>query len=236
MIDIELKNISKSFGMNDNNEITVLKNLSLLIPKGKKISISGTNGSGKSTLLKIIDGSLKPDNGNVLFNSEDVTNVSELRRSNVISKVHQNPSFDFAPNLTLFENFTVAKLKDRRIRFNLANNKLRRKEIESFLSNFGFGILITKLDHTISEFSGGQKQIVSVLMALICSAKIFLFDEPTSNLDAENLRIFLNLIKSMNKWYNPTVIFVSHNSPEIIELADEHYILVDGKIVRTNKK
>jgi len=230
MIDIELKNIYKAFNKNGVNEITVLKNLSLVIPMGKSIAISGANGSGKSTLLKIIEGNIEPDDGNVFFNGEDITKVSELRRSKIISKVHQNPSLDFAPNLTLFENFTIAKLKDAKISFRYANNNNRRSEIELFLNDFGFELFIEKLDCRISEFSGGQKQIVSVLMALICSAKIFLFDEPTSNLDTENLKIFLKLIKTLKNGNNPTVVFVSHNSPEIIQLADEQYILIDGKL------
>lgn len=233
MIDIELKNICKAFNKDDINEIAVLKHLSLVIPMGKSISINGANGTGKSTLMKIIEGNLKPDSGNVFFNGEDITNVSELRRSKIISKVHQNPSLDFAPNLTLFENFTIAKLKDAKISFHYANNKNRRTEIESFLNDFGFEIFIKKLDCKVSEFSGGQKQIVSVLMALICSAKIFLFDEPTSNLDTENLKIFLKLIKTLKNGNNPTVVFVSHNSPELIQLADEQYILFDGKLNKT---
>ena len=132
MIDIELKNISKAFNQNGSNEIVVLKNLSLSISKGKSIAISGANGSGKSTLLKVIEGNLKPDSGNVFFNGVDVTSVSELSRSKTISKVHQNPSLDFAPNLTLFENFTIAKLKEDKISFRFADNKQRRKEIELF--------------------------------------------------------------------------------------------------------
>lgn len=232
MIDIELKNISKAFNQNGSNEIVILKNLSLSISKGKSIAISGANGSGKSTLLKVIEGNLKPDTGNVFFNGEDVTSVSELNRSKTISKVHQNPSLDFAPNLTLLENFTIAKLKEDKISFRFAENKQRRKEIESFLSEFGFESLLKKLDSNVSEFSGGQKQIVSVLMALICSAKIFLFDEPTSNLDTENLKVFLKLIKTLKNGNNPTVIFVSHNSPELLSLADEKYLLNDGQLNR----
>lgn len=231
MIDIELKNISKAFNQNGSNEIVVLKNLSLSISKGKSIAISGANGSGKSTLLKVIEGNLKPDSGNVFFNGEDVTSVSELSRSKTISKVHQNPSLDFAPNLTLFENFTIAKLKEDKISFRFADNKQRRKEIESFLREFGFESLLKKLDSNVSEFSGGQKQIVSVLMALIGSAKIFLFDEPTSNLDTENLKIFLKLIKTLKNGNNPTVIFVSHNSPELLSLADEKYLLSEGQLI-----
>ena len=233
MIDIELKNISKAFNQNGSNEIVVLKNLSLSISKGKSIAISGANGSGKSTLLKVIEGNLKPDSGNVFFNGVDVTSVSELSRSKTISKVHQNPSLDFAPNLTLFENFTIAKLKEDKISFRFADNKQRRKEIELFLSEFGFESLLKKLDSNVSEFSGGQKQIVSVLMALICSAKIFLFDEPTSNLDIENLKVFLKLIKTLKNGNNPTVIFVSHNSPELLSLADEKYLLSEGQLNRT---
>lgn len=233
MIDIDLKNISKTFNQNGSNEIVVLKNLSLSISKGKSIAISGANGSGKSTLLKVIEGNLKPDSGNVFFDGEDVTSVSELSRSKTISKVHQNPSLDFAPNLTLFENFTIAKLKEDKISFRFADNKERRKEIELFLSEFGFESLLKKLDSNVSEFSGGQKQIVSVLMALICSAKIFLFDEPTSNLDTENLKIFLKLIKTLKNGNNPTVIFVSHNSPELLSLADEKYLLSEGQLNRT---
>lgn len=231
MIDIELKNISKAFNQNGSNEIVILKNLSLSISKGKSIAISGANGSGKSTLLKVIEGNLKPDSGNVFFNGEDVTSVSELNRSKSISKVHQNPSLDFAPNLTLFENFTIAKLKEDKISFCFADNKHRRKEIESFLSEFGFESLSKKLDINVSEFSGGQKQIVSVLMALICSAKLFLFDEPTSNLDTENLKIFLKLVKTLKNENNPTVIFVSHNSPELLSLADEKYLLSEGQLI-----
>lgn len=230
MIDIELRNISKSFNQNGSNEIAVLKNLSLAITKGKSIAISGANGSGKSTLLKIIDGNLKPDNGNIFFNGVDVTGLSELTRSKMISKVHQNPSLDFAPNLTLFENFTIAKLKEKKIGFHFADNSLRREEIKGFLSDNGFEFLISKLDCNVSEFSGGQKQIVSVLMALIGSAKIFLFDEPTSNLDAENLKIFLRLIKVFKIGNNPTVIYISHNSLELLSLADERYLLSDGQI------
>lgn len=230
MIDIELKDICKTYNKNGINEIMVLSDLSLVIPKGKSISISGANGSGKSTLMKIIEGNLKPDLGSIYFNGEDITQLSELRRSKIISKVHQNPSLDFAPNLTLYENFTIAKLKGNEISFHFAKNRNRRNDIESFLKDLGFEVFIKKLDCKVSEFSGGQKQIVSVLMALICSSKIFLFDEPTSNLDTENLKTFLKLIKTLKDGKSPTVVFVSHNSPSLNQLADEQFLLINGKL------
>lgn len=234
MIDIELKNISKTFNKGGDNEIHVLKNLSLVIPKGKTIAISGVNGSGKSTLLKIIEGNLMPDYGNIFFNGKDITKESELKRSMLISKVHQNPSLDFAPNMTLFENLTISKLKDNKISLRLAYNEERRKEIKLFLIEFGFEFLIKKMDSIVSEFSGGQKQMVSVLMALISPAKIFIFDEPTSNFDIENIKVFVNLITAIKKENKPTIIIVTHNSPELISVADYSYILFEGKIINNN--
>ena len=231
MISIELKNISKAYNKGNVNEISVLNNLVLSVEKGETISITGANASGKSTLLKIIDGSLFPDNGNIFFDANDVTNQNEIKRSSIIAKGHQNPSLDFSSELTLEENLIISSLKNTNLKFTNALNKKNSDKVKFFLEEYNFSYLIDRIKSKVSDFSGGQQQIISILMAVISNPQILLLDEPTAGLDSANMIVFIDTIKRIQSVINPTIITISHNFPEIATISNNQYRIENGKLI-----
>ena len=232
MIEVKLDNISKSYNKGDVNELNVLTNLTLFVPKSSAVSIEGTNGSGKTTLLKVIEGSLNPDIGNVYFDEQNVTNYDEIKRSVYISKVHQNPLLDLAPTLTLEENLIISLMKNEKVKLRKYSTSKRTQYVKNFLEKYDFSFLNNRLLEKVTTFSGGQKQIISLLSAIISKPQILLLDEPTSNLDHDNTLIFTDIIKKIQIEFQPTIIIISHHFKEISTITSNHYKIESGQLIQ----
>lgn len=210
---IDVKNITKSF-----NEKKILDNISFNLEEHKLLCILGASGSGKSTLLNILGGFLYPDSGQIIINSEDVTNLEPEDRPT--STVFQ--SYGLFPNMTVFENIT----------YGLKIKKMNKKDIEEIGNRYLELVSLKELkNQNVEKISGGQKQRCAVARALIVEPKLCLLDEPFSNLDL-NLRVKLRKeIKQIQKKIGTTMIFVTHDIEEAISISDKIIILHDKKIV-----
>lgn len=218
---LEVKNLSKTYGKGD-TMVKALDNVSFSVEKGEFVAIIGPSGSGKSTLLHILGGVDVPTSGNVIINDTDISTLDEtalaIFRRRQIGLVYQ--FYNLIPILTVEENLTLPLLLDGR--------KPDKKQIDELIKKLG---LEKRLDHLPNQLSGGQQQRVSIGRALVNHPALMLADEPTGNLDSENSKEIVALLRHFNKALNQTVIIITHNE-KIALSADRIISIEDGKITR----
>lgn len=198
---LEVKNLSKTYGKGD-TMVKALDNVSFSVEKGEFVAIIGPSGSGKSTLLHILGGVDVPTSGNVIINDTDISTLDEtalaIFRRRQIGLVYQ--FYNLIPILTVEENLTLPLLLDGR--------KPDKKQIDELIKKLG---LEKRLDHLPNQLSGGQQQRVSIGRALVNHPALMLADEPTGNLDSENSKEIVALLRHFNKALNQTVIIITHD-------------------------
>lgn len=218
---LELKNLCKTYGKGD-TMVKALDNVSFSVEKGEFIAIVGPSGSGKSTLLHILGGVDVPTSGNVIIDKTDISQLNEtalaIFRRRQIGLVYQ--FYNLIPILTVEENLTLPLLLD--------GKKPDAKTVGNLVNQLG---LEQRLQHLPNQLSGGQQQRVSIGRALINNPALLLADEPTGNLDSENSREIISLLRRFNKQSNQTVIIITHDE-RIALSADRVIAIEDGKIVR----
>lgn len=218
---LEVKNLCKTYGKGD-TMVKALDNVSFSVEKGEFIAIVGPSGSGKSTLLHILGGVDVPTSGNVIIDKTDISQLNEtalaIFRRRQIGLVYQ--FYNLIPILTVEENLTLPLLLD--------GKKPDAKTVGNLVNQLG---LEQRLQHLPNQLSGGQQQRVSIGRALINNPALLLADEPTGNLDNENSREIISLLRRFNKQSNQTVIIITHDE-RIALSADRVIAIEDGKIVR----
>jgi len=217
---IRLTNIHKSFGAQ-----AVLNGLNLEIPDGQITAVIGPSGEGKSVLLKHIIGLMKPDSGQVEIDGESIINI---RRSS-LNRIREKFGMLFQ-NAALFDSMSVFD----NVAFPLQEKtKLSKNEIEkrvrSALEHVGLKNVNGKYP---DELSGGMKKRVGLARALLLDPKIILFDEPTTGLDPVIKRAIHQLIKDTHEKFGFTAVIVSHEIPEIFDIAQNVAMLYQGKILQ----
>ena len=218
---LETKNLCKTYGEGD-TLVKALDNVSFSVEQGEFIAIVGPSGSGKSTLLHILGGVDVPTSGEVIINGTKISDLDEtalaIFRRRQIGLIYQ--FYNLIPILTVEENLTLPLLLDGR--------KPDQKQIEMLVEKLG---LENRLKHLPNELSGGQQQRVSIGRALLTSPALLLADEPTGNLDSENSKEIIKLLRQFNKENKQTVIIITHD--ERIALSADRVIEInDGKILR----
>lgn len=207
---IEIKNLTKSY----NNEI-VLKNINLNISSNEQISIIGKSGCGKSTLLRCIARLENFDKGTILIDNENIFNIKNYY--NKVGMVFQ--SFNLFENLTVLENLILAPVK-----LKLCSKDDAIKKAKIYLKDIN---LIDKVNEYPKNLSGGEKQRVAIIRALMENPKILLLDEPTSSLDPQMKNEVLDLICNL-KNLNMTIIMVSHEI-NFVKKFSSRIIFIDNK-------
>lgn len=207
---LELRNIHKSF-----DGVTVLDGITLDVKEGEIISILGPSGSGKTTMLNAILGITDLTSGKILYNGEDLTDVSMQDRGfNIVFQ-----DYALFPNLTAYKNITYG-LKNK-------PGISTKQEVDDLIELLNLG---EHLDKKISQLSGGQKQRVALARTLVMKPKILLLDEPLSALDGVIKESIKNRIKTIAKQYKLTTIIVTHDPEEALTLSDRVLIINEGKI------
>lgn len=218
---VRVEHLSKVYGKGD-TAVHALDDVSFSIEQGQFVAIVGPSGSGKSTLLHILGGVDTPTSGKVQIGDTDISKLDEtalaIFRRRQIGLIYQ--FYNLIPILTVEENMTLPLLLD--------GKKPDRQMLHTLVSTLG---LSDRLNHLPNQLSGGQQQRVSIGRALLNNPALMLADEPTGNLDSENSKEIIALLRRFNREFNQTVVIITHD--ERIALSADRVISVqDGKIVR----
>jgi len=218
---IEIVNLEKSF-----DHLKVLRGVNLKISHGEVMTIIGKSGSGKSVLLKHVIGLIRPDKGKILIDGIDMTELTgkdiDKTREKLGMLFQGGALFD---SLTVYGNISFPLREKTRLR----KNEIREKVLQA-LDDVGLRGMGNKYP---AEISGGMKKRVALARALITEPSIVLFDEPTTGLDPIILNSIHRLIINTHKKYGFTGLIISHEIPEIFEVADKVAMLHNGIIVET---
>jgi len=228
---ILLQHIKKVFNKGKPNEVTALEDVSLLINKGEFVVVIGANGSGKTTLLNIIEGAEIPTVGSIEINGAEVTKLPEHKRSKWVARVFQNPNNGTAPDLTILDNFRLASLRTQRKNLSIGINVAFKKKVQEKIATLGMG-LENKINQSMGNLSGGQRQALTLLMSVMDDAYILLLDEPTAALDPKSALVVLNLADKLNKDFGITTMLITHNLKDAQQYGNRLIQFNDGKIIR----
>ncbi|WP_417692980.1 ABC transporter ATP-binding protein [Roseibium sp.] len=214
---VQLRNVRKAFGT-----VQVIHDVSMDIASGEFAVFVGPSGCGKSTLLRMIAGLEDTSSGKVSIEDVDVTETEPAKRG--VAMVFQ--SYALYPHLSVYENMA----------FSLRLRHAPKQEIEEKVREAaGILRLEEQLHKKPSQLSGGQRQRVAIGRAIVRQPKVFLFDEPLSNLDAE-LRVQMRLeLARLHKQIGATMIYVTHDQVEAMTLADKIFVLKDGVVQQTGR-
>ncbi|MBX3605479.1 MAG: ABC transporter ATP-binding protein [Piscinibacter sp.] len=212
MAFLELKGVEKFFG-----SLRAIKGVDLAIQKGEFIVFVGPSGCGKSTLLRMIAGLTEIDGGSLHLDGRDITKLPSSKRD--LAMVFQ--SYALYPHMSVFDNMSFA--------LRLAN--VDKKVIDEKVNRAAEILNLTQYLHrTPRELSGGQRQRVAIGRAIVRAPKVFLFDEPLSNLDAALRGQTRVEIAKLHRDLGATTIYVTHDQVEAMTLADRVVVLRDGSI------
>ena len=218
---LRTENLTKSYSIGK-LDVPALRGVSLDIAEGEFVAIMGPSGCGKSTLLHLLGGLLSPTSGTILIDGEDLSKVSDAKRTDIrrrkIGFVFQR--FNLFPTLSAEGNL---KLAEKIHSGNGSNDGTNRREVLKLLR------LEDKMHHKPLELSGGEQQRVALARAVINSPAIILADEPTGNLDTENSAIVLEMFRELNEKYNQTIIMITHN-PEAAAVCSRIIRMRDGLV------
>ena len=221
---VRTENLSRTYGSGE-NLVRAIDDVNLKIEKGEFIAIVGPSGSGKSTLLHLLGGVDNPSSGKIFIDGNDISKYSSkelaLFRRRKVGLIYQ--FYNLIPNLTVRHNIELPlKLDKRKINDEALLDTVRKLGIEN------------KLDSFPSELSGGQQQRVAIARSLIYSPSLVLADEPTGNLDRENSREIIEILKYFNRTLKQTIIVITHDESIALE-AERVITIVDGKVVGDEK-
>ena len=209
---IELKNISKSFGDN-----VILENFDFKVKKDEFLTILGPSGCGKTTILRLIGGFEEPDEGQILFNGEDITNKEAYERQ--INTVFQK--YALFPHMNVFDN----------IAFGLKIKKMDKKVIKEKVSEVLKLVNLAGFENReIESLSGGQQQRIAIARALVNEPDVLLLDEPLGALDLKLRQAMQIELKRIQKSVGITFIYVTHDQEEALSMSDTVVVLNNGEI------
>ncbi|MGB3261948.1 ABC transporter ATP-binding protein [Paenisporosarcina sp.] len=219
MAILELKNVKKTFGTG-HKKVEALKETQFTAEKGELIAVIGPSGSGKSTFLTIAGGLQTPSEGDVIINANNITDMSEKKRSKIrlkeIGFILQ--ASNLVPFLTVNNQM---KLLD-----NVKKDNMTKQELVQLYEDLGIGDLRHKYP---ADLSGGERQRVAIAKALYSNPSILLADEPTASLDSDRAYEVMELLQRETKNKNTTTIVVTHDT-RLISYCDKVYKMVDGDI------
>jgi multiple sugar transport system ATP-binding protein len=215
MATLELDNITKRFG----KDVLAVNNLSLTVNDGEFLVLLGPSGCGKTTAMRMIAGLEQVTEGFIFIDGEEITDLPPRKRN--VSMIFQN--YAVWPHMTVYENIAFAlKLK-----------KMKKEIIDGIVKDVA---AMTNIDELLerypSQLSGGQQQRVAVARAIAVKPKVFLMDEPLSNLDAKLRGSMRTELKAIHTKTEATTVFVTHDQSEAMSMADRIVVMRSGEIVQ----
>jgi putative ABC transport system ATP-binding protein len=222
---LSLKNVSVNFG-----EFTALNNINCNINENDFILILGHNGAGKTTLLDSISGKVTATSGKIFRNTQDITKMSEMNRAKFMSRVFQNTYLGSVATMTVAENLAMALLKTKNAGFKKAIKNYPEYIVEETLKPLGLRLEM-HLNTPIGQLSGGQRQIITIIMATLCEPDILLLDEPTAALDPVSTENLLHFVHNYTKNRKIATLMITHDEEKAQFLATRLWKLNKGELI-----
>ena len=232
---LAISNLNKVFNAGKPDEVVALSGLNLQLNQSQFAVIVGANGSGKSTLLNSIAGNVLPSSGEIKIDTTTVSSLSEHQRSRWIARVFQNPLSGTASELSILENFRLASLRTRSKQLSIGVNTDFRNKVRDKIAELGMG-LENKINQPMGSLSGGQRQALTLIMAVMDDVKILLLDEPTAALDPRSAETVMKTADKLIADYRLTAILITHNMKEAFTYGDRIIQMQEGKITRDLNK
>lgn len=206
----------------------ILKDINLSINPGSFNVIVGSNGAGKSSLLKMISGEISPSNGSILINKEDVSDLSVQKRSKYISQVFQNPGESTIASMQVRENLLLGTHRQKRKIFISKKDHLVSEKHLSQINT----TLEKRSKEMVSNLSGGQRQLIGLLMATMHRREILLLDEHCSDLDPVNTDAVMKFTNDLVRQKKITCLMITHNLAHALTYGDNLIVMADGRVIQ----
>jgi putative ABC transport system ATP-binding protein len=227
---LEIKNLYKVFNKNTVNENVVFNNLNLKLEKSDFITIIGSNGAGKSTLLNIVAGSIEEDSGSIKLDGDELSGIPEYKRASNIGRVFQDPTKGTAPDMTILENLSMSYNKGKAFGLAPGISKKNIAHFKELLSTLNLG-LEDKLYTKIGLLSGGQRQALSLISAVMSKPELLLLDEHTAALDPAMAKKVLLLTREIIYKQHFCTLMVTHNMKAALEYGTRTIMMHEGQII-----
>jgi putative tryptophan/tyrosine transport system ATP-binding protein len=226
---LEIQSARKVFYKGQADEKVALDGLSLRLSTGEFAVVIGSNGAGKSSMLNAISGALPLDSGKVIINGDDVTDMPVHKRAVRLARVFQDPMKGTAASMTVAENMLLADLRSTKRKLRQGLNAKRLAQYRERLSLLGLG-LENRLDTRVELLSGGQRQSLSLIMAVAGQPELLLLDEHTAALDPRTADIVMQATVRAVQAFKLTTLMVTHNMQHAVDFGHSVIMLDAGKL------
>lgn len=211
--------------------VQALRTVSLSVPASQYVTVIGPNGAGKSTLINVMAGSVMPQEGDVFIGQRKVTRMPDFTRSRWVSRVFQDPTRGTCDGLSVKENLSLALMRGRtRLPWRLAVDHRRNHRFREVLAEYGRN-LEYRMEQEAGRLSGGQRQLLAVIMAVIQRPGVLLLDEHTSALDPHIGEFVMRNTDQLVRSQGLTTIMVTHNMRYAAEFGDRLLVMSHGRVV-----
>lgn len=227
---LELLNVTKVFYPGTVQEKVALDGLSLRLDAGEFVTVIGGNGAGKSTMLNAVSGVWKPDGGKILIDGTDVTAMPEYKRAKYLGRVFQDPMLGTAADMQIEENLALAARRGKHHMLRPGICKAERERYRALLGQLELG-LEDRMGAKVGLLSGGQRQALTLLMAVMQKPKVLLLDEHTAALDPKTAARVLSITDRLVAQYGLTTLMITHNMRDAIQYGTRLIMLHQGKIL-----
>ena len=227
---LEIQSIRKVFNAGTVNEKVALNDLSLTLEDGDFVTVIGGNGAGKSTLLNAVAGTFPVDEGHILIDGTDITRLPEHKRAKFIGRVFQDPMTGTAADMWIEENMSLAMSRGKRRGLSWAITPSDRVFYKEMLQRLDLG-LENRLSTKVGLLSGGQRQALTLLMAVMNRPKLLLLDEHTAALDPKTAARVLELSDKFVEEGQLTALMVTHNMRDAIAHGNRLIMMNEGRII-----
>ena len=226
---LEVNKIRKIFGAGSVNEKLALNDVSLKLKEGDFVTVIGNNGAGKSTLLNCIAGVFPIDEGSILLDGEDITRQPEHKRARHIGRVFQDPLKGTAFDMTIEQNLAIAYYKNQSRGLKIGISRKDRELFREKLAMLDMG-LENRMTEKVKLLSGGQRQSLTLFMAVIAKPKLLLLDEHTAALDPAAAEKVLELTRIFAAQEGLCTLMITHNMKDALRYGNRTILMKSGRI------
>lgn len=227
---IHLEDIAVTFGKGTVLETKALESVNLSIAEGEFVTVIGSNGAGKSTLLNSLSGDVRVDSGAVHIGHLDVTEQETHDRANLVARVFQDPMAGTCATLSIEENMAIALSRGQSRGLKVSITREVRDRFRQELSRLNLG-LEDRLREPIGRLSGGQRQAISLIMAVMNPTKILLLDEHTAALDPKTAAFVMGLTQEIINERKLTTLMVTHSMQQALSHGTRTIMMHQGRII-----